>query len=250
MATTHGLDISKWQGKPDFSRVKASGKANFIILRASYGVGYKDAQLDRNRSECRRLGIPLGFYHYSYPGVSGNIAKAEAEWFLKTVGDLQHGELLVLDFEEHYSGNVVQYCKDFLATIEQKLNGYKPLIYLNLSQTKSFNWKPIVDAGYGLWLARYDHKPDAPVPQTPWNIVAMRQYTSQLKVDGTSGNVDANVFYGTLDQFKKYGYQKPQAPTPPPLSYEQIAKQTKAIVNGGDDDVIKVIKIRELTANI
>jgi len=247
-----GIDISRWQGITDFNKLKLSQQ--FIIIRSSYGNGYTDQQFNRNRDECRRLQIPRGFYHYSYPQY--NSAQAEADWFLKVVGTPQAGEWLVLDFEERYAGNTVQWCYDFLNYIKDNLNGYKAVIYLNLSQTKSYNWKPIIDDGYGLWLAYYNQNPNAPVPITPWAVVAMRQWSSIQHYDGIAGAVDANVFYGTLTAFPKYGYQPPPPPPlpPPPVlnctDYERISKETKNVIDSGDNDQTKVSKIREITANV
>jgi GH25 family lysozyme M1 (1,4-beta-N-acetylmuramidase) len=215
-----GCDISSHQGVVDFHSLRDN--LEFVIIRSTYGNGYTDTQFIRNRDEARKVGLCLGFYHYAYPQY--NTAQAEADWFTKIVS-CQAGEILILDFEEKYA-DIVNWCKTFLDKVTSNM-GFKPLIYLNQSQVKSYNWQPIIDAGYGLWLAQYDYNADGTPVSTPWPMMAMRQYSNQGQV-GSLTPLDLDVFYGTVDQFKKYGNppslitepptippQPPVEPTPP-----------------------------------
>lgn len=210
-----GNDVSEWQGVIAWNIYR--NNTNFVILRATIGTARRDNQFLRNRDEARKAGIPLGFYHYSYPQF--NTPEKEAEFFVNNVG-IKEGELLVLDFEENWAGDWVNFCKKFLDRVSSLLNGYKPLIYLNQAQLKAKNWKPIVDAGYGLWVAAYTYDPNNNNFVTgAWSFAAMQQWTSSQKVPGIAGNVDGNVFFGDVATFKKYGYKSPTpppAPTPPP----------------------------------
>ena len=78
-----GIDISAWQGKPDFEKVKASG-VEFVIIRAGYGANNIDKQFVRNISECNRLGIPCGVYWFSY-ALTAEQAAQEARYCLAAV---------------------------------------------------------------------------------------------------------------------------------------------------------------------
>ena len=62
-----GIDVSKHQGDIDWEKVKNSG-VKFVIIRAGYGrfTSQKDPKFEYNYSECKRLGIPVGAYWYSY----------------------------------------------------------------------------------------------------------------------------------------------------------------------------------------
>jgi len=221
MAYTHGIDISKWQGDVDFARIKKA--TQFAIIKATEGVGYTDPKFKRNQEGFRNVGLPLGYYHFARPDL-GNSAIAEADWFLKTVGNLRDGEILALDYEVSY-GDPVNWCKAFLDRIKEKLGGYKPLIYINLSLNNNYSWSSVVKGDYGLWLAYYMsdgnnglNSADKPAPATDWAFTAMRQYSSSGKVDGISGNVDMNTFYGDVPTLLKYGYKSPVvAPTPEPI---------------------------------
>lgn len=78
-----GIDISTWQGTPDFSKVKAAG-VQFVIARAGYGQNNIDKQFRRNASECNRLGIPFGVYWFSY-ALNAEMARQEARYCLEAV---------------------------------------------------------------------------------------------------------------------------------------------------------------------
>jgi lysozyme len=197
-----GLDIASYQKDPDFVKVKA--KYQFIITKVTENVNYTNPNFARSKAECRRLGILLGYYHFAKPS-AGNTPEAEADYFLKQLGDIQPGECIFLDYEDNYA-DCVNWCKKWLDYIFAK-TGIKAPIYLNKSLVKNFNWKPIIDAGYGLWLADYSYNPDSPVPAVPWALCAFRQYSNKEVVDGISVVTDANVFYGDETAFKAYGYK-------------------------------------------
>lgn len=198
-----GVDISVYQHQPNFDVLK--GSSDFVLIRSSYGNGYTDPQFSRNRDEARRVQLPHGFYHHAYPQY--NTAQAEALWFLNVVGTPQDGEILLLDFEEPYHGNAVAWCKAFLGYLAAHLNGYKPLIYLNLLRIQNYNWKPIIDANYGLWLAFYDYNPNSNNWNTPWPVVTFRQWSDHERVRGIPTVVDADVFYGDAKALHAYGYR-------------------------------------------
>lgn len=218
MANTLGNDVASFQKDINYDIFK--NNSQFVIAKASEGTGFKDPKADRNKSEARRVGILLGFYHFARPDL-GNSPEAEADWFLTAIGDFRAGELLALDYEANWSGDVVGWCKRFLDRLSSKLGGYKPLIYLNQSHM-ALNWQPVVDAGYGLWIAAYTGSPtNNSFNKGKWPFAAMQQWTSSQKVPGVldgTGNVDGNVFFGDLTTLKKYTYQAPVTPPTPPTT--------------------------------
>lgn len=206
-----GIDISHYQGNIDITKVQAS--TSFVICKATEGYGYTDPNFNTYRNQLRNSGMPRGYYHYARPDL-GNTATSEADWFLKTVGTLQQGELLCLDAEQAgFKGDWVVWCKAFLDEIKAKI-GYKPLLYINLNFNNLYNWSPVVKGDYGLWLALWDNKPDVR-PNTDWPFIAIKQYGA-ITINGIKGNVDGNIFYGDVNTFKKYGFQVPVIPTPVP----------------------------------
>lgn len=217
-----GPDISTFQGSPNFDELK--NHVDFVIIRASYGNGflaphgpaqYKDVQFDRNRNEARRVGIAHGFYHYCYPQY--NSPESEAEYLKWVLGDLEPGEVIALDFEEAaFTGDKDDWCVRFLNRMRD-LVGFKPLLYINLYTAVNNNWSKVIAGDYGLWVAVWDNNDK--FPKTPWNVVAMKQYTNNGSVPGISGGVDMNLFNGDTAIFRKYGKPSPApipAPTPVP----------------------------------
>lgn len=189
-----GVDVSTFQGTINWDVLKAS--TSFAVMRASYGADGTDAQLSRNRSEARRVGILRGFYHFAYPQYYSSLS--EANWFVSQVGAVQPGEKLVLDYEQSL-GNQVQWCKDWLDRV-YALTGVKPLIYLNLSTVNAYDWSSVKNAGYGLWLAYWDGNGDPSTPGTQWGFTTIKQYSDSGSVGGISP-VDVDSFNGDASQW-------------------------------------------------
>jgi GH25 family lysozyme M1 (1,4-beta-N-acetylmuramidase) len=222
-----GVDISKYQGAVNFDALKSA--VDFVIMKASAGcpdpgqsvAQYVDGQFNRSESESRRVGLLRGFYHYAYPEY--NDPEPEADQFFNAVGPLRDNEIMALDFEESTKKDVVQWCLRFLNHLSGKLEGYKPLLYINLALANAHDWSPVVQAGYGLWLAEWDFNANGAQPNTPWPFAAFRQYSDKESSAGMSP-VDADVFYGDASSFAKYGFHNPNAqPAPSDTRDQQIA---------------------------
>ena len=78
MTNLTGIDVSVYQGQIDWEKV--AGQIGFAILRAGYGMFdfQKDPMFERNYAECKRLGIPVGVYFYSYATTTA-MAEREAD---------------------------------------------------------------------------------------------------------------------------------------------------------------------------
>ena len=207
-----GCDISKHQGDVNFDALKQA--FDFILIRSSYGVGYRDLKFDRNRDEARRVGLLRGFYHYAYPQY--NEPEAEANYFCDVIGTPQEGELLILDLEENknsakpWNGDSGDWAIRFLDTVKARMNGYKPLFYSYKSYLTEYNFSRVVAGDYGLWLAHFDNKQNPSEENTPWAFVAIKQYWNKGNVAGINP-LDLDVFNGNGETFLKYGYHAPQA---------------------------------------
>ncbi len=217
-----GNDVSEFQGQIDWPTYKDN--SNFVIIKASEGNGYIDKWFGNNRTQVRQVGLPHGFYHFARPDL-GNSPQVEAEFFCKLIdGDpIREGEVLALDFEVSYN-DPVNWCKAWLDAVAGHFNGLEPLIYLNQSLASNYDWTPVVNAGYGLWIAAYTGDPN----NNNFNIgkfpsAAIQQWTDAQSVKGISGNVDGDCFFGDANAFGKYGYQTPApvTPAPAPQSAEQ-----------------------------
>lgn len=214
-----GNDIASFQGDINYDVYK--NNSNFVIMKATEGVGFKDPKFSRNQSEARRVGLPLGYYHFARPDLNADATK-EAQYFLDQLGELRDGEILALDYEVAKNQNHVNWCKTWLDYVFQK-TGCRPLLYASESYVTGLDWTAVVNGGYGLWIAKYLYapNPDAQYNTGKWPFAALYQWSSSQQVPGISGNVDADVFYGDQATFKKYGYKKP-TPPPPPVDYQKL----------------------------
>ena len=206
MAQLYGVDVSEAQGQIDWEALNAA--SNFVVIRSCFGTARKDSQFDRNKSEAHRVQaaagpLGIGYYHYAYPEY--NSPQAEATFFANNVAPLAAGDLLVLDWEEPYNGDHVAWCLQFLQTVTAR-SGVKPLIYVNQSLITSHDWRPVINADFGLWLADWDGNKSGPGVHTPWPVTAMRQWTDADTVAGIGDKVDGDVFYGDFATWAAYGY--------------------------------------------
>lgn len=231
-----GVDISSYQGNPTFPL-----PVDFVICKATEGTGYVDPTFTSNIEAIRKTNSGLGFYHFARPDL-GNSAINEADFFIQTIGKPLNDEILALDFEVNYA-DPVTWCAAFLDRVNAKL-GCKPLLYLNDGLVKKCDWTPVIQAGYGLWLADYDGIENDAV-NTPWPEVAMKQWSSTGQIAGIKGNVDLDTFFGDLNMFKAYGYHDFMEPKPA----VDITDQT-LLPFGGDIGTIEFQAARSLISDL
>lgn len=203
MATLKGIDVSVHQGKIDWEKVKKAG-IQFAILRAGYGM--YESQIDKtfeyNYKECKRLGIPVGAYWYTYATNQSEIQR-EVDVGLKAI----KGKVLELGFwfDQEYEIGIkalskqtrTELCISFMEKIAKA--GYKTGLYCSYDWI--INW---VDASklkkYDKWIAQYSSK-----CYYSGSDFALWQYSSKGKVDGISGNVDMDYLYKEYFDTKKTG---------------------------------------------
>jgi GH25 family lysozyme M1 (1,4-beta-N-acetylmuramidase) len=245
-----GCDIASYQGTVDFDLLKT--EVAFVIAKSSEGTGYRDPTFPRNWSEAKRVGLVRGAYHFARPDL-GTDAQDEAAYFLSSINPVDPGDLLALDYEVQWDGDVVGWCHSFLNLVRQ-MTGNTPLIYLNLSLVRGHDWTPVISDGYPLWLAAYDGQPDV-VPATPWPSLAIKQWSSSGTLAGVPGRVDLNTAFGggedlnrqeTLDLIEeKYGLTNTVAAVK-----EALKGQAEAITKLANDETLDDADVAELTARI
>ena len=230
--TILAIDISHYQGTPDFHAVKAAG-IGLVVMKATESTTYTDPAVSANQANARAAGLTVGFYHFA----RATNAVAEADHFCNVLGSLTPGDIVALDWEVPGS-DPVGWSLAWLAHVESRL-GVKPLIYMNKSAEANSDWGPVVRNNNGLWLADYDFAPQVVPNSSHWPFVALKQYSDRGVVSGIAGGVDLDVFEGDAAQLAKYGYQgqapapaPTPAPTPPPSGRVEIAVY---VVKSGDN---------------
>lgn len=204
------IDVSNHQGNINWDAVASHGiKGAFI--KASEGNFFRDGWFARNWSECKRVGLWRGAYHFARPS-RGTTAAEEAYYFLDTVmaQGLEPGDALVLDNEdEKFWGDVVPWAK-FWFEIVESIAGFNAIHYTGPWYIDSRMLDLTSLQPYALWLAAYPDSPDPKRWPKSFREVDFWQYTSSGSVHGVVGNCDKNWFRGTQEDLNKYGKPTPQ----------------------------------------
>lgn len=176
--------------------------AEFVIMKASEGLTYKDPCLDEyyDRLHGKKDGKPdkeklYGFYHYARPENMNNPIR-EAQHFLSLVGHHAGSAVFALDVEGDALKMSDFYLNAWVSTwcaAVIQATCVKPIVYCSASITNKF--KGAADIGCGLWVASWGKKPTKK-SISPWTVYALWQ----SGVD----HLDRDVFNGSAEQFRKY----------------------------------------------
>jgi lysozyme len=191
--TLHGIDVSYYQGKIDWTKVSAMEeddvKIDFAFIKATEGLLRIDPYFNRNWREAPKANIICGAYHFFRPQKDG---EAQAKFFLQVV-NMEKGDLPpVIDIETLDGVSKTKMRAElfkFLDYVEMK-TGVKPIIYTGLAFYRD-NLAGYVD-DYSLWIAHY-YQPNLNLDKQLWQFW---QHSDKAKIDGIGHVVDFNVFNG------------------------------------------------------
>ena len=186
------IDVSRYQGTIDWD--KLAGKIGGAMLKTvstnkSFGGIYIDPMFERNYSECKRLGIPVGAYYYTY---AQNEAAVQAE--LAKLHEALSGKSFELPIAVDVEDNKLKPLSadaltDLVIAAADAIESWGLYVmvytYTYYSQTE-LNMDRL--AAYDLWIADYR-------ANRPTRKHGMWQYTSTGKMDGIAGNVDISHAY-------------------------------------------------------
>lgn len=199
MAKQKGIDISYWQGNVDFSKVKNDG-IQFAILREGYRQTIDDNFIDYVTG-CKNNGIPVvGVYHFLYSLTEAD-ALAEAKSCVANVKKAGLGKDVIIFADFEYDTvtkakakgvtlgktQCIAHTKTFCEYVESQ--GYKAGIYTNIGYYKNMYSQDLISK-YVFWLAHY-------TSGNPAYTCDFQQYSSSGKVNGISGNVDMDYYFGS-----------------------------------------------------
>lgn len=227
MSVKRGIDISAHQGNIDLGALKS--QIDFVIIRVGYGTkGTIDAKFTRNADLCRSLGIPVGFYWYSYAlDVEG--AKKEAQAMINAIAPykdiVKFGVWFDMEDADGYkkrngmpsNQTLRQMCAAFCEATENA--GYYSGIYASESWfNNQLNGSEI--AAYDRWVAQWPTSGGKQIgldtSASKRSDVHLWQFTSAGRFSGYNGNLDTNYAY--LDNFPNPGGSTDTStPTPDPI---------------------------------
>ena len=200
MAKQKGIDISYWQGNVDFSKVKKDG-IQFAILREGYRKTIDENFIDYVTG-CKNNGIPVvGVYHFLYSLTEAD-ALAEAKSCVANVKKAGLGKDVIIFADFEYDtvtkakakgvtlgkAQCIAHTKTFCEYVESQ--GYKAGIYTNIDYYKNMYSQDLISK-YVFWLAHY-------TSGNPAYTCDFQQYSSSGKVNGISGNVDMDYYFGSI----------------------------------------------------
>ncbi len=195
----NGIDIASYQAGINLTVVPC----DFVIVKATEGTGYMNPDYTRAYDQAKSAGKCLGIYHYA----SGGNVQAEADHFLKQVGNRVGEAILILDWESYtnpaFGVNDHDWVKTWCDYVASK-TGVNPIVYVQQSAMNRLSGI----GNYPLWVAQYADMNQTGYQDHPWNegnyTCVMRQYSSCGRLNGWDGNLDLNKFYGSREDWNKY----------------------------------------------
>lgn len=197
------IDISHFQGSPDFGTV-ASGGIVGVIHKATQGTGSPDPTYAAAKTQALAAGLLWGAYHFGTGSASGG---DQAAHFLDVVKPGPH-DLVAIDFEPNPSGTTMTFEQllDFIETVQKALNrwpvvyGGKSLLFGAVGTTPNATL-----AACPLWVAEYTSAlQPIGIPTQIWPQWTLWQYTESGTVAGITTKVDRDRFNGTIDELRAW----------------------------------------------
>ena len=186
------IDVSRYQGTIDWNQVKShvgGAMLKTVSTNKSFGGIYTDPMFEANYAACRRLGIPVGVYYYTY---AQDAAAVQAE--LAKLHQALEGKTLTLPVAVDVEDNKLKPLSadaltDLVISAADAIESWglyaMVYTYTYYSQTE-LNMDRL--SAYDLWIADYRGK-------RPARKHGMWQYTSTGRLEGIAGNVDISHAY-------------------------------------------------------
>ena len=196
-----GIDVSKYQSNIDWNKVKKAG-VNFVIIRIGYrgygasGTLVQDPMFEEHFTNARNAGLKVGVYFFTQ-AVTEDEAREEAQGCNWVLNGRKLDYPIYYDTEASTSPNgtgradglgkedrtkcAIAFCE------EVKSLGYKPGVY---ASTTWFRKRVDLAAlrKYTIWNAHYGVS-SSPIDCDMW------QGTEKARINGYSGELDANISY-------------------------------------------------------
>jgi len=193
----HGIDVSKYQSRIDWGRVKKAG-IEFAFIKATEGGDRLDDRFGENWQGAKAAGLERGAYHFYY---FCRPAAEQAAWFIANVPKTEEALPPVLDMEWNHESptcklrppadEVRREMRTFLTLIERHY-GKRPIIYTTID---FFDRNGLGEfKKYPFWLRSVAAHPDEKYGQHPW---IFWQYTGTGIIPGIDSPTDINVFGGS-----------------------------------------------------
>ena len=196
--TMIGIDVSKYQQKIDWEKVKNAG-VEFAMIRIGvqpefFNTNYKlDPYFKANIEGALKQGIKVGGYFYSYAAKKEE-AIGQAKFVIDNIKDYNIEMPIAYDWESftYLTGkgmNIFDFqnnAQEFIKKLDD--NGYKGILYSSKNYLNTF-FQPVKT---DVWLAHYTTNA---AKSNYSGDYSMWQLCSNGKVDGINGDVDIDVYF-------------------------------------------------------
>ena len=224
-----GIDVSHYNEPIDWNLVK--GQIDFAILKmGNIGDGNKfwlDETFEKNYSECKRVGIPIGVYVYCYCNSPEN-ARIAGEQVRNYLADKPLELPIYIDMEDaeikiEGKDRLTEIVIAFNSEIE-KANKWAG-VYANLDWFNNYLHKDIIKLKYTTWIAHIDNTNNQDKYKGQYD---MFQYSWVGHINGIYGNkreVDMNMMYRDL-------ISEIAGSTPTPTPEKSINELAQEVIQG------------------
>jgi len=205
-----GIDVSKYQGNINWTKVAKDSTIRFVYIKATEGTTIQDPFYQTNIAKAKKAGLLVGSYHlYS----SKTTAYQQMANMRKVVKKKEQDLVPVLDIEASHNGRLDMRRVNKLLELMEAEYGVKPLIYTSERLYKNY-FAGKRYAKYQIFIANYRGYPNTRF--TLW------QYTESGRCSGISGFVDFIRLHRdhTLSDIKM---PKPKKKTPPPADTSGVS---------------------------
>ena len=187
-----GIDVSHHQGDINWNKV-AKEPIGFVYIKATEGETYVDSKFKKNIVGAKKVGLPVGVYHYFR---MTSRAHKQFKNFYNTVKKYKIDLIPMVDVEtsDDKSTKVLQDSLDVFISLVKAKFGVSPMIY---GTQRSYNTycAPKYN-NYHIYIGRYGKNEPQIIGKGTYTIW---QYTEKANVNGVPKPVDMCRFN------KKYG---------------------------------------------
>lgn len=195
------IDISHWQGNPDFAKVRAQGVLA-CIMKATEGTNFVDPTLHANTINAQKNGLRCCTYHWLKPRKFAS-ALAQMKFYLQTI-DPVSGERVIIDYEEN--GCTLQDLIEAVTYLKSDPRKLQITVYSGhlLKEQLHEVLNTFLSQTTDLWLAQYTTGMPS-WPTRTYKHWKLWQYSESGRLDGIQGAaVDFNRFDGTDEELLKW----------------------------------------------
>ncbi len=201
-----GIDVAKWNGTIDWSKVKASG-VHFAILKVINKQCREEDAFQKNYVGATTQGLSVGCYNYSY-ATTVEKARQDAGKVLQVLNGRKMPCKVWLDVEDKCQQGLGHLLIDMINIYQKVIEyaGYEFGVYTGLYFYNTYLKPYAAELKCDFWIARYPSSTKVMVSYNPpegkkpsirhalWGW----QYSSSGSVPGINGNVDMDLYYGDV----------------------------------------------------